>query len=125
MSDKWFSTSEISQRWGIVDATIRMAIKKGRILPDECRKTGYGPYGGVWLIREDAVRRLWGRPKLTAGEISQIESILGAKNLGIDYNMFTSGDELADWLDGRRFPEFDEPMSVSEEQRAVLREIYD
>jgi len=122
---KWLTTSEISQRWGIADATIRMAIKKGRILPDECRKTGYGPYGGVWLIRKDAVRRLWGRLKLTAGEISQIESILGVKNLGIDYNMFTSGDELADWLDGRRFPEFDEPMSVSEQQRAALREIYD
>lgn len=122
---KWLTTSEISQRWGIADATIRMAIKKGRILPDECRKTGYGPYGGVWLIREDAVRRLWGRPKLTAEEISQIESILGVKNLGIDYNMFTSGDELADWLDGRRFPEFDEPMSVSGQQKEWLREIYE
>ena len=123
--DRWLSTSEISQRWGIADATIRMAIKEGRILPDECRKTGYGPYGGVWLIREDAVRRLWGRPKLSQADIGEIEAILGVKNLGIDYNSFKSGDELADWLDGRTFPEFDEPMSVSEEQRAALREIYD
>ncbi len=122
---RWLSTSEISQRWGIADATIRMAIREGRIQEDECRKTGYGPYGGVWLIREDAVRRLWGRPKLTAEEISQIESILGVKNLGIDYDSFESGDELADYLDGRQFPEFDEPMSVSEEQRAALREIYE
>ncbi len=122
---RWLSTSEISHRWGIADATIRMAIKKGRILPDECRKTGYGPYGGVWLIREDAVRRLWGRPKLTAEEISQIESILGVKNLGIDYDSFESGDELADYLDGRRFPEFDEPMEVTEQQRELLREIYE
>jgi len=122
---RWLSTSEISQRWGIADATIRMAIKEGRILPDECRKTGYGPYGGVWLIREDAVRRLWGRPKLSQADIGEIEAILGVKNLGIDYNSFKSGDELADWLDGRTFPEFDEPMSVSEEQRAALREIYD
>ena len=66
--NRWLSTSEISQRWGVYDSTIRMAIKEGRILPDECRKTGYGPYGGVWLIREDAVRRLWGRPKLSQAE---------------------------------------------------------
>ena len=123
MSDKWFSTSEISQRWGIAYATIRMAIKKGRILPDECRKTGYGPYGGVWLIREDAVRRLWGRSKLTAEEISQIESVLGVKPRD-RFDPFKR-DELADYLDGRRFPEFDEPMLVSEEQRATLREIYE
>jgi len=66
--NRWLSTSEISQRWGVYDSTIRMAIKEGRILPDERRKTGYGPYGGVWLIREDAVRRLWGRPKLSQAE---------------------------------------------------------
>ena len=68
MSDKWLTTSEISEQWGVYDSTIRMAIKEGRVLPDECRKTGYGPYGGVWLIREDAVRRLWGRPKLSQTE---------------------------------------------------------
>ena len=54
----------------------------------------------------------------------KIEAILEVKNLGIDYDSFESGDELADYLDGRQFPEFDEPMSVSEEQRATLREIY-
>ena len=68
---KWLTTSEISQRWGIADATIRMAIKEGRILPDECRKTGYGPYGGVWLVKESAVRRLWGRPKLSQADTSE------------------------------------------------------
>lgn len=125
MSERWLTTAEISQRWGVYDSTIRMAIRTGRLKPDECKKSGYGPHGGVWLIREDAVRRLWGRPKLTAEEITRIEAILGVKNLGVDYNMFESGDELADWLDGRQFPEFDEPMSVSEEQRAALREIYE
>lgn len=124
MSDKWLTTSEISQRWGIYDSTIRMAIRTGRLKPDECKKSGYGPHGGVWLIREDAVRRLWGRPKLTAEEISRIEAILGVKNLGVDYNAFESGDELADYLDGRRFPEFDEPIEITEQQRALLREIY-
>ena len=53
-----------------------------------------------------------------------IEAILEVKNLGIDYSSFDSGDELADYLDGRQFPEFDEPMSVTEEQRAALREIF-
>lgn len=123
--DKWLSTSEISQRWGITDAAIRMAIKEGRILSDECRKTGYGPYGGVWLVKESAIRRLYGRPKLSQSDIDEIERILGIKNLGIDFDDFESGDELADWLEGRRFPELDEPMSVSEEQRAALREIYE
>jgi hypothetical protein len=123
--DKWLPTSEISQRWGITDAAIRMAIREGRILPDECRKTGYGPYGGVWLVKESAIRRLYGRPKLTSKDISEIEAILGVKNLGVDYNAFESGDELADYLDGRQFPEFDEPISVSEEQRQALREIYE
>ncbi len=55
---------------------------------------------------------------------NSIEAILEVKNLGIDYSSFDSGDELADYLDGRRFPEFDEPMSISEQQRAALREIY-
>lgn len=123
--DKWLTTSEISERWGIADSTIRRAILENRILPEERRKTGYGPYGGVWLVKESAVRRLYGRPKLSQSDIDEIEAILGVKNLGIDYDDFESGDELADWLNGRRFPEFDEPISVSEEQRAALREIYE
>ena len=68
---KWLTTSEISQRWGIADATVRMAIKNSRLQEGEYKKTGYGPYGGVWLIREDAVRRLWGRPKLSQADISE------------------------------------------------------
>ncbi|MCM8900634.1 hypothetical protein KVG29_05245 [Caldicoprobacter algeriensis] len=124
MSEKWLTTTEISQRWGIADSTIRRAIKEGRITSDECQKTGYGPYGGVWLVKESAIRRLYGRPKFTRADIDEIEAILGVKNLGIDYDDFESGDELADWLDGRQFPEFDEPMKVTEQQRALLREIY-
>lgn len=123
--DRWLSTSEISQRWGITDAAIRMAIREGRIREDERKKTGYGPYGGVWLVKESAIRRLYGRPKLSQSDIDEIERILGIKNLGIDFDDFESGDELADYLGGRRFPEFDEPISVSEEQRAALREIYE
>ena len=123
--ERWLTTSEISQRWGITDAAIRMAIREGRILPGECRKTGYGPYGGVWLVKESAVRRLYGRPKLTSKDISDLEAILEVKNLGIDYDSFENGDELADYLNGHKFPEFDEPMKVTEQQRALLREIYE
>lgn len=125
MSDKWLTTSEISERWGVYDSTIRMAIKNGRLQEGEYKKSGYGAHGGVWLIREDAVRRLWGRPKLSQADIDEIESILEVRNLGIDYDSFESGDELADWLDGRTFPEFDEPMEVTEQQRELLREIYE
>ena len=63
MEEKWLTTFEICQRWDIVDSTIRRAVKEGRIREDECKKTGYGPYGGVWLIKESAIRRLYGRPR--------------------------------------------------------------
>ena len=69
--DRWLSTSEISQRWGITDAAIRMAIREDRIREDERKKTGYGPYGGVWLVKESAIRRLYGRPKFTRADIDE------------------------------------------------------
>lgn len=53
-----------------------------------------------------------------------IEGILEVQNLGVDYESFESGDELADYLDGMRFPGFDEPLRVSKYQREALREIY-
>lgn len=54
----------------------------------------------------------------------EIESVLGVQNLGVDYAMFETGDDLADYLHGRRFRGIDEPVKVSEEQRKALREIY-
>ena len=54
----------------------------------------------------------------------KIEAILEVENLGIDYSSFNSADELADYLDGRQFPEFDEPIKITEQQRALLREIF-
>jgi hypothetical protein len=53
-----------------------------------------------------------------------VENYLDVQNLSIDYESFSTGDELADYLDGRSFPGFDEPMEVSKEQREALREIY-
>ncbi|NLK40079.1 MAG: hypothetical protein GX303_07585 [Clostridiales bacterium] len=57
-------------------------------------------------------------------DIDKIEAILEIQNLSIDFESFESGDELADYLDGREFPCFDDPMEVSEYQREALREIY-
>jgi len=57
-------------------------------------------------------------------DIDAIEAILEVQNLSIDFESFDTGDELADWIDGRRFPEFDDPVTVSEYQREALREIY-
>jgi len=71
MSDKWLTISEISERWGVYDSTIRMAIREDRIREDERKKTGYGPYGGVWLVKESAIRRLYGRPKFTRADIDE------------------------------------------------------
>ncbi len=62
--------------------------------------------------------------KMKMKMIDQIESILEVQNLGIDYESFDTGDELADWLDGRKFPGFDEPVRVSKRQREALREVY-
>ena len=71
MSDKWLTTSEIADKWGIYSSTVRWAIKNNRLQEGEYKKTGFGPHGGVWLIREDAVRRLWGKPKLSQADISE------------------------------------------------------
>lgn len=54
----------------------------------------------------------------------KIEAILEVQNLGIDYESFSTGDELADYLNGRKFPGFDEPVRVSKRQREALREVY-
>ena len=56
---------------GLADTTIRKAIRMVRIAPDECRKTGYGTYGGIWLVKESAVRRLYGKPKLSQFDINE------------------------------------------------------
>ncbi len=58
-------------------------------------------------------------------DIDAIEAILEVQNLSIDFESFNTGDELADWLDGRKFPGFDEPIEVSEEQREALKKVYE
>lgn len=119
--DEWITTAEAAQRWGLNDSTIRRAILDGRIRPDECKKPGRD-----WFVKVSAIERLYGRArKFRSADIDHIEAILGIQNLGIDFNSFQTGDELADYLDGRRFPGFDEPMQISQEQRQTLREIYE
>ena len=117
-ADEWISASEATEKWGLGASTIRQAIHEKRLLPGEYRKSG-----SVWLVRKSAMKRLYGEPKKKL-DIDRIEAILEIQNLSIDFESFKSGDELADYLDGRRFPEFDEPFEVSEYQREALREIY-
>lgn len=54
----------------------------------------------------------------------EVENYLEVQNLGIDYESFDTGDELADYLDGLKIPGFDEPIRISRWQREGLREIY-
>lgn len=54
MELEWITVSEAAQRCGVAPATIRWDILKGRIKPDERRKSGK-----VWLVRTSAVERLY------------------------------------------------------------------
>ena len=67
---------------------------------------------------------LKGGKKVKKDLATAVENFLEVQNLGIDFESFDTGDELADYLDGLKIPGFDEPMEVTEEQRAALREIY-
>jgi len=57
-ADEWISASEAAQKWGLDDSTIRQAIRRGQFEKGEYRKSG-----GVWLVRESAMKRLYGEPK--------------------------------------------------------------
>ncbi|OPX85836.1 MAG: hypothetical protein A4E53_03315 [Pelotomaculum sp. PtaB.Bin104] len=56
------SLTEASQRWGLSESTIRMAISRGRFVEDEeIRKSGK-----IWLITIPAMERVYGKePKKT------------------------------------------------------------
>lgn len=118
MNDKIYTAAEATKLWGLGESTIRSAIRRGQFEENEYRKSG-----NVWLVREAAMKRLYGEQKKKL-DIDAIEAILEIQNLSIDFESFEDGDELADWLDGRYFPEFDEPVTVSEYQREALNEIY-
>lgn len=55
--DEWITAAEAARRWNLNDSTIRHAIRRGRIPPEECRKSG-----GTWLIRTSTMERLFGKP---------------------------------------------------------------
>lgn len=57
-ADEWISASEAAQKWGLDDSTIRQAIRRGQFEKGEYRKSG-----SVWLVRESAMKRLYGEPK--------------------------------------------------------------
>ena len=54
--DDWLTAGEITERFGIGKAAVRMAVKRGSIPPaDQIDK------GGVRLIRRTTAERLWGK----------------------------------------------------------------
>ncbi len=57
-STEWISTSEATDRWGLGESTLRSAIRRGQFEKGEYRKSG-----SVWLVRESAMKRLYGEPK--------------------------------------------------------------
>lgn len=58
VENEWITLSEAARRWGRADSTLRHAIRRGRFLPDEVRKSGK-----VWLVRTSAMIRLYGKPR--------------------------------------------------------------
>lgn len=61
--------SEAAEIWGLANGnTLRKAVERNRFLPGEVRKSG-----DVWLTTYDAMKRLYGEPKLTSITISQKE----------------------------------------------------
>ncbi len=53
-----YTLSEAAIEYGIVEGTLRAAIKNERIKPEEWRKAGR-----ITLVTRAAVERLWGRGK--------------------------------------------------------------
>lgn len=61
--------SEAAEIWGLANGnTLRKAVERNRFLPGEVRKSG-----DVWLTTYDAMKRLYGEPKLTSMMITQKE----------------------------------------------------
>ena len=61
--------SEAAEIWGLANGnTLRKAVERNRFLPGEVRKSG-----DVWLTTYDAMKRLYGEPKLTSITITQKE----------------------------------------------------
>lgn len=57
-ADEWLSVKEAAEMWEIDSSTIRHSIRRNRFKPGEFRKSG-----DIWLIRESAMERLYGKRK--------------------------------------------------------------
>jgi hypothetical protein len=57
-ADEWISASEATEKWGLGESTLRSAISRGKFESGEYRKSG-----SIWLVRESAMKRLYGEPK--------------------------------------------------------------
>ena len=58
MGVEWITLAEAARMWGRADSTLRNAIRRGRFLPDEIRKSG-----GTWLVRVSAMERIYKKPR--------------------------------------------------------------
>lgn len=63
MSDRIYTASEATKLWGLGKTTIRSAIRSGRFKRGEVRKSGK-----VWLVKESAMKRLYGDPKIKVSD---------------------------------------------------------
>lgn len=58
VENEWITLAEAARMWGRADSTLRNAIRRGRFLPDEIRKSG-----GTWLVRVSAMERIYKKPR--------------------------------------------------------------
>jgi len=52
------TVKEAAETWGVADATIRQYILAEKFRPGEVRKSG-----GTWLVKKDAMLRVFGPPR--------------------------------------------------------------
>lgn len=58
--DEVMNFSEASEKWGLGESTLRSAVSRKRLIDGvDCRKSGKG-----WIITKEAMRRIYGEPKI-------------------------------------------------------------
>lgn len=75
--NKVYTFQEAAKLWGLGESTLRSRASRGEFLPDEIRKSGK-----VWLITDEAMRRIYGPTKEELKQMTKIE-VTGIGNDGI------------------------------------------
>ena len=57
-ADEVMTLKEASEKWNVSTSNLRNNVRNGRFEDGEVRKSG-----GVWLVTERAMKRLYGEPK--------------------------------------------------------------